>query len=249
MKTTKISAAILTFNSEKNIENVLKKLYWCDEIIILDSFSTDETITICKKYTSLIFENKFEGFGPQKKLLISKCKNNWVISVDSDEVLNDELISNILKLTNDDFENNDGFLINIKHIFLNKQFKGKESKSWTLRLFNKKKGNVNSNIVHESITVQGNISKVKGAILHYTVSELKDAIYKMDFYSRLKAEEYYKNNKKCTWIKLYITLPFTFFREYILHRNFMNGYQGYLWSSLVAQGSALKYYYLKELYN
>lgn len=248
MTPQKISAAILTFNSAKHLKSVLEKLYWCDEIVILDSFSSDETINICKNYTSLIFQNKFEGFGPQKKILMSKCKNNWIISIDSDELLNDELISNILKLTEADFERNDGFLINIKHVFLNKEFIGKESNAWTLRLFNKNKGNVTSNIVHESIQVNGDISKVKGAILHYTVSELKEAIHKMDFYAQLKAKEYFKSKKKCTWIKLYITMPFTFFREYILNRNFMNGYQGYIWSYVVAQGAALKYYYLKELY-
>lgn len=249
MSTPKISAALLTFNSEKHIDNVLKKLYWCDEIIILDSFSTDETINICKKYTSLIFQNKFEGFGPQKKILMSKCKNNWIISIDSDEVLNDELISNILKLTDTDLKKNAGFLINRKHIFLNKQFMyGKESEVWILRLFNKNKGGVTENIVHESIKVNGKIAKIKGTLLHYTISELKEAIHKMDIYAQLKAQEYFKSKKKCTWIKLYITLPFTFFREYILHRNFMNGYQGYIWALLVAQGAALKYYYLKELY-
>jgi glycosyltransferase involved in cell wall biosynthesis len=249
MTKTKISAAILTYNSEKHIENVLKKLYWCDEIVIVDSYSTDATLEICKKYTNLVFQNKFEGFGPQKQVLMARCANDWILSIDSDEVVDDELITNITKLTLADFEENAGFLINRKHIFLDKQFQyGKESSAWILRLFNKQKGNVTANIVHESIKVNGNISKVKGPLLHYTISELKDAIHKMDLYAQLKAQEYFKNNKKNTWIKLYITFPFTFFREYFLNKNFMNGYQGYIWSFLVAQGAALKYYYLSELY-
>lgn len=250
MNIQKISTAILTYNSEKHIDEVLKKLSWCNEIIILDSFSTDNTIDICKKYTSKIFQNKFEGFGAQKILLMSKCKNDWILSIDSDEVLTDELITNILNINPSDFEKYSGFFMKRKHIFLKKQFMyGKESNSWILRLFNKNKGGVTNNIVHESIEVSGNVSKINGDLLHYTIDELKEAIYKMDHYARLKAGEYFKKKKKSTQIKLYITLPFTFFREYFLHRNFMNGYQGYIWSILVAQGAALKYYYLKELYD
>lgn len=250
MSSQKISAAILTYNSEKHIDKVLEKLYWCDEIIILDSFSTDSTLEICKKYTSNIFQNKFKDFGTQKNLLMTKCKNDWIISIDSDELVGDNLIANILNLTIADFKNNSGFLINRKHIFLNKQFMyGKESSSWILRLFNKNKGGVTNNIVHESIQVTGNINKIKGTLLHYTISELKEAIHKMDYYARLKANEYFNKKKQCTWIKLYLTFPFTFFREYFLNLNFMNGYQGYIWAYLVAQGASLKYYYLKELYD
>lgn len=250
MSTQKISAAILTYNNERHIEEVLKKLYWCDEIIILDSFSTDNTIAISKKYTTKIFQNKFEGFGIQKNILMSKCSNDWILSVDSDEVLTDELITSISNLDLIDFEKNSGFLIKRKHIFLNRQFQyGKESNSWILRLFNKNKGGVTENIVHETIVVTGNTSKLKGEILHYTIEKIKDAIYKMDSYAQLKAAEYFKNGKKINWVKIYLNFPFTFFREYFLNRNFMNGYQGYIWSLLVAQGAGLKYLYLKELYN
>ena len=249
MNSQKISAAILTFNNEKHIENVLKKLYWCDEIIIMDSYSTDATLDICKKYNATVFQNKFEGFGAQKQLLMSKCKNEWIISIDSDEILSDELIKNITNLTLKNFNDNAGFLIKRRHIFLNRRFNhGKESNIWILRLFNKTKGGVTDNVVHESIQITGATAKVNGDLLHYTIDELKEAISKMDRYAQLKAEEYYKRGKKSTWFKLYINFPFTFFREYILNRNFMNGYEGYLWAILVAQGAGLKYHYLREMY-
>lgn len=246
----KISAAVLTYNSEKHIENVLCNLKWCDEIIILDSFSTDKTLEICEKFTNKIYQNKFKSFGEQKQLLTSKCSNKWILSVDSDEILDKELIYNISKLSVSDFETNSGFLIKRKHVFLNKVFKyGKESNLWILRLFNIEKGNFNNNIVHESIIVNGSISKIQGTMFHYTISEVSEAIYKMDLYSKLKAKEYFTNKKKVNYIKLYITFPFTFFREYFLHFNFMNGYEGYIWSLFVAKGAALKYIYLNELIN
>jgi glycosyltransferase involved in cell wall biosynthesis len=249
MTKVKISAAILTFNSEKNIENVLNKLGWCDEIIIVDSYSTDKTLDICANNSCVIYQKKFEGFGSQKQFLISKCSNDWVISIDSDEVLDDLLIKSINELSIKDFENFSGFLINRKHIFLNRQFiYGKESKAYILRLFNKNKGNVTDNVVHESIKVTGIIKQINGSMLHYTISDLKDAIQKMDSYAQLKAKEYFTNKKNVTFIKLYLSYPFTFFKEYFINLNFLNGYEGYIWSNLVAQGSALKYYYLKELY-
>lgn len=249
MEKIKISAAILTFNSEKHIGNVLEKLSWCDEIIIVDSFSTDKTLDICANYSCIIFKNKFEGFGSQKQFLFSKCSNDWIISIDSDEVLDNLLIECIQELSIKDFENYSGFLINRKHIFLDKQFiYGKESNAYILRLFNKNNGNVTNHIVHETIKVTGKIRKINGSLLHYTISDLKDAILKMDNYAQLKAKEYYNKNKKVTFIKLFFNYPFTFFKEYFLNFNFMNGYEGYIWSNLVAHGSALKYYYLKELY-
>ena len=250
MTSQKISAAILTFNSEKHLKSVLEKLYWCDEIVILDSYSTDETLEIANVFNAKIHQNKFENFGAQKQLLMSKCENDWIISIDSDEVLSYNLIENIKKLSASEFEKNAGFIINRKHIFLNKYFKyGKESNIYILRLFNKQLGGVTNNIVHERIKVKGTVSKIDGAMLHYTVDKLNEAIQKMDSYALLKATEYHKNNKKLTFIKLYITFHFTFFREYIFNRNFLNGYEGYLWAYLVAQGAALKYYYLKELYD
>lgn len=248
MNSQKISAAILTFNSEKHIEKVLKKLSWCDEIVIMDSFSTDETVHICKKHNAIIYQNKFEGFGAQKQMLMSKCKNDWIISIDSDEILSDELINSISNLSQEKFKDNSGFLIKRRHIFLNRQFQyGKESNIWILRLFNKTKGGVTDNIVHESIVVDGKLAKVEGDLLHYTIDKLSEAVAKMDRYAQLKANEYFKNGKKSSWIKLYITFPFTFFREYFLSRNFLNGYEGYLWAVLVAQGAGLKYHYLREL--
>lgn len=250
MNSIKISAAILTFNNEKHIDDVLKKLFWCDEIIIMDSYSTDATLSICKKYPTIIHQNTFEGFGLQKQLLLEKCKNDWIISIDSDEILSDDLIENILNLTTKNFTDHSGFLIKRRHIFLNRKFLyGKESEIWILRLFDKTKGGVTDNIVHESIKTNGKTAKLNGDLLHYTIDELKELISKMDFYARLKAKEYYNNGRKSSWYKLYLNSPYTFFREYVLHRNFMNGYEGYLWATLVAQGAGLKYHYLKELHN
>lgn len=241
-----ISVFIIAFNEEKIIARCLEKLSWANEIIVVDSGSSDKTVQICEKYKSKVIYNKFENFGKQKQFALNQTTNNWVLSLDADEVLSDELI---LEIKSFDFSKDyNGYLIPRTHIFLNKVFKfGSENKKPILRFFNKQYGKFIENKIHEVIEVEGKIGVLKNEMLHYTVLDISTAIQKQVKYSLLSGEFLFEKGKKVPLIKVILKFPFDFFRFYLLQRNFLNGYQGFIWSILSAFGSFVKYAKLYDL--
>jgi glycosyltransferase involved in cell wall biosynthesis len=242
----KISISIITFNEEKIISKCLEKLSWANEIVVVDSGSTDKTVEICKKFGANVIYNKFENFGIQKQFALNQTSNNWVLSLDADEVLSDELTSEIKNIVfTDEF---DGYLIPRTHVFLNKIFKyGSENKKPILRLFNKQKGKFQENKVHETIEVQGKLGNLKNEMLHFTVSDIATAVRKNINYALLSGEFKKENNKKTSKFEVVFKLPYEFIRVYFLQRNFLNGYQGFVWSIFSSFGSFIKYAKLHEL--
>lgn len=245
--TNKISVFIITYNEEKIIEQCLKKVLWADEIIIVDSKSTDKTVAICKKYGAKVFFNDFENYGKQKQFALNKTNNNWVLSLDADEVLSDKLCNEIQSL--DLNENNfKGYLIPRTHVFLNKIFRyGSENKKPILRFFDKTKGSFIENKVHETIVVEGKIGKLYNEMLHYTVFDFGKAIQKQTKYSLLGGEFLFEKNKKVSTLKVAVKFPFEFVRVYLFQRNFLNGYEGFIWSMLASYSSFIKYAKLFDL--
>ena len=243
---SKISVFIITFNEEKNIAKCLEKLYFADEIIVVDSASTDNTVAICKKFNAKVIDKDFENFGKQKQFALNQCSNDWVLSLDADEVLTDKLIDEIKNLKLDDTF--DGYLIPRTHVFLNKIFLyGNENKKPILRFFNKQKGKFLEEKVHETIQVSGNIGRLKNEMLHYTVDDFAVAVNKSVKYAVLSGELLFEKGKRTTKIKPIIKFPFEFLRVYIFQRNCLNGYQGFIWSLISAYGSFVKYTKLLEL--
>lgn len=242
----KLSVIIIAYNEERIIEKCLQKLYWADEIIVIDSGSTDATVVICEKYNAKVIFNKFVDYGTQKQFALHQTQNDWVLSLDADEVLSDELINEIQSL---DFSKGySGYLIPRTHVFLNKIFKfGSENKKPILRLFDKTKGGFTADKVHEVIKIQGNIGYLKNEMLHYTVFDVSTAIQKQVKYSLLSGELLAEKGKKGSLFKAVIKFPFEFFRVYFLQCNFLNGYQGFVWSMFAAFGSFLKYAKLYDL--
>lgn len=242
----KVSVSIITYNEEKVIEKCLEKLYWADEIVVIDSGSTDNTVAICEKYKAKVIYHKFENFGLQKQFALNQTTNNWVLSLDADEVLSDKLIEEIKTL---DFSKANGFMIPRTHVFLNKVFHyGAESKRPILRLFNKQQGKFTEAKVHEVIEVEGKISALKNEMLHYTVFDISTAINKQIKYALLSGELLFEKNKKPSVLKTVVKFKFDFIRYYFLQRNFLNGYQGFVWSMFSAFCGFLKYAKLNDLH-
>jgi glycosyltransferase involved in cell wall biosynthesis len=245
----RLSVVIIAYNEARIIEECLKKLYWAEEIIVIDSGSTDSTVAICEKYNAKVIFNKFVNYGKQKNFAVEQASHDWILSLDADEVLSDKLIEEI----KDQFEANNpdiyGYYINCRHVFLGRAFKyGNESSRSVLRLFNKKSGQFNSNSVHESVHVNGKTRHLKNVYLHYTSESLNVYINKLNKYTQLYAESKFKKNKKYSLFEIIIKIKFEFIKKYFIELTFLNGKEGFYWSYFSAFYTGVKCIKTNELY-
>lgn len=245
-KELKVTAVIITYNEEKIIRKTLSKLAWCDEIVIVDSYSTDNTVAICREHGCDVYSRTFDGYGTQKQFAIARATNDWVLCIDADEIPTDELIAEIRSISPD--TNYAGFSFPMNMVFLDKEFRyGKESGRHFLRLFNRRKGGVTSEKVHESFQVDGEVKKLEHTILHYSYTGIHQCIEKLNKYSTLSAEISYGKGKNKSALAVLFGLPFNFFKYYLLERNCLNGMKGFYWSVFATYYHFLKYVKLKEL--
>ncbi len=232
MERIKLSVVILTYNSEKYIEKTLQSCDFADEILVLDSGSTDRTLTIVQKYKANIYKQKWLGFGPQKQLAVNLAKNDWVFVLDSDEYITKELRKEIIKTLQKPKFN--GYFVPRLNYFFGKPIKrcGLYPDK-TLRLFNKKYGKFTEDLVHEKVILQGRVGALKNHIIHFAYENIEEFIYKQNLYSSLKR----KPNK----LKALFSPLWTFFKMYILQLGFLEGWEGFVISKLYSQYTFWKY--------
>ena len=242
-----VSAVIITLNESFNLKKSLPKLYWCNEIIVVDSGSSDDTVAVAKHFGCKVFNRSFDNYGSQKKYAFSLAKNNWILSIDADEVLSDNLVGELKsEMRSPAFT---GYYVPINLVFMGKVFKfGKEARMFRLRLFNKKFGTLQDNNLHEKILVQGNVKKLKGRIYHYSYKNYEQYFNKFNNYSSVSAQIAYDSGKKKTRGAILLAIPFNFFKCYVLDGNFMNGFQGFCWAIVSSYYVFIKYLKITELY-
>lgn len=241
-----ISAALVVKNGEKYLSECLSALEAFDEIILLDNGSEDRTREIAARYQNVkIVEHEFTGFGPLKNHAASHASNDWILSIDCDEILSPELLSEIKGLDLDD---------NCVYRFPRKShFKGKWIKGcgWypdkILRLYNKKKTAFNDNLVHESVMVKPGMraEDLRGNLIHFPYDGIEELLSKAQFYATLYARQY-KGKKKSSPMKAIIRGKTAFLKSYILRKGFLDGYAGFLISATQGMGAFLKYLLLYE---
>jgi glycosyltransferase involved in cell wall biosynthesis len=230
-----LSVIILCKNEENNIERCLKSVEWADEIVVVDSYSNDSTLDICKKYTDNIYIKKWEGYGTQKQFALSKASKEWVLSLDADESLTSELSSSIKSIVCQK-TSKVAYKITRKLFFLGKTMNYGRGKDKVLRLAKRKEVKFTGDVVHEKLIVSGRIGRTKGYIKHYSFKDIHDLVDRMNHYSSLSA----KNNDQRKISNIFsavIKSWWTFFYCYFLRLGFLDGSQGYVLSLSFAQGS------------
>lgn len=242
-----VSAVIITFNEEQNLSMSLPKLSWCDEIIVVDSGSTDRTPEVCKKFNCKLFYRKFEGYGEQKQYAVSLAKNDWILCLDADEVLSDKLVEEIQEEMKDPCA--DGYFIPMTFVFLEKKFRyGKERWRYFMRLFNRRAGTFNNCKVHEKIELKGDTRKLSNNIYHYSYHNLSQYFVKLNLYSSYGAQMAFERGRKRSLALIILAAPYNFLWCYFFELNFLNGVSGFYWAVLYSFYGFVKYIKLRELH-
>ncbi len=241
----KISVTILTKNSENYIKQCLTALKKFDEIIILDNGSSDNTMKIAGKFKNTkIIEHDFIGFGALKNLATSYTTNEWVLSVDSDEIFPDKLVDEIL---NEDLKQDTIYSMQRDNYYNKRVIKccGWQN-DYVNRLFNKNLTKFNDKQVHESLILKNRtIKRLENKFKHYSFDNSSQLIEKIQKYSSLYAKEQ-KNIKKSTPAKAFFRATFTFIKNYFFQKGFLYGYEGFIISVSNANGVFYKYIKLYE---
>jgi len=242
-----ISVIIITLNEEDNIRRCLESVKWADEIIIVDSGSTDKTKTICSEYTDNFFERAWTGFGDQKNFALSKATKSWILSIDADEEVTMDLQEEIRnKITN----NQDimGYRIPRLTNFFGKfiRYSGWYP-DYVLRLARREKTSFSNDLVHEKMITDGPIKKISNHLLHYSFKDISTQIDKVQTYSSSSALMMFKANKKISWFSVFLKTFFSFVKPFILRFGFLDGVHGLLIAVFSSINTFLKYAKLKEL--
>ena len=243
----KISVTVITKDEEKNISDCLRSVDWADEIIVVDSESTDRTVELAKQFTDKIFIRKWEGYVPQKKYALSLASNEWVLSLDADERVTSELKDEIINLSPGEFS---GFKIRRKNFLLKKEITscGWE-KDYQLRLMRKDKSSFSDRLVHEKFIVDGQVEKLKNPMLHYTFTSFSEYFSKINHYSSLKAQELFQKKKRVGAWTIFSHTVSAFFAFFIFRRGFKDGVYGLIISLLHSVSTMMNYIKLWELQN
>ncbi|HSH51791.1 MAG TPA: glycosyltransferase family 2 protein [Bacteroidales bacterium] len=244
----KISATIITYNEEKNIERCLKSLQGvAEEIIVVDSFSKDKTKEICLKYNVQFFARNFKNYSDQKNFAIKQTKYNLMLSIDADEELSDELKKSIIHIKSN--RKSDGYYFNRITNYCGKWIK---HSGWypnhQLRLWNKEKGQW-VGIIHETLSVPKNsTTHIKGDLLHFSYENFSQHLLKINTFTDFQAKEMFDNQKSVTFFKIICKPFFRFIRHYFIQLGFLDGLEGFIISIHSAYGQFLKYIKLRHLY-
>lgn len=241
----KASVYIICKNEERHIKRVLESVKDFDEIIIVDSGSSDKTLDIASNYTDKIYHQEWLGFSAQKEYAKNLCTNEWVLNLDSDEELSVELKKEIKQTIADDLV--DGLDIKISGLNMGKFSNPLTLSTSRVRFFKKAKGYYKPKEVHESITLQGKTKKTKGLIYDYGTDNLEVQLNKTNLYSTLAATEKFNKGKKSSLLKLIIIFPLAFLKAFILRRGLLNGTRGFISAINIAYYAFLKEAKLYEM--
>jgi glycosyltransferase involved in cell wall biosynthesis len=244
-----ISACITAVNEEHNIRRCLESVRWCDEIIVVDSFSRDRTPDICREYTDLVFSHRWLGYIGQKNLIKDLASNEWILFIDADEEVSPGLRDEILAEFN---EGRSAALAGYEFPRL-VRYLGRWIRhgDWypdvKLRLFRRRLGRCGGTEPHDRVIVEGRIKRLRHPLYHYTYRGIEDQIATVNRFSTITAEGQFRANRTLRTLDLVFRPLFRFFRGYVLRGGFLDGLPGLVVASTTAFGVFVKYAKLWEL--
>ncbi len=247
MSQARISVYMITFNNERTIERALQSVTWADEIVVVDSFSTDGTVEICRRFTQNVIQRKWPGHRDQYQYAADQTTQPWVLFVDADEELSPELSEEIRTVVDRSGDGPDGYIVYRKTFYLGRWIRhGGWYPDYEIRLYRKEKGRWEGGL-HAKVVVDGKVGTLKNEYLHYTYRDISDQIQRADTYSTLAAEDLFKKGERFSLFQLLFRPPFRFFKEYLFKSGFRDGFPGLVIIAVTMLYVFMKYAKLWEL--
>jgi glycosyltransferase involved in cell wall biosynthesis len=223
-----ISVYVLTYNNRETIERCLKSLNWAEELVVVDSCSTDGTYEICKQYTNGVTQRKWPGHRDQYQYAADQTTRDWIMFVDADEEITTELAEEIRKVLGERTNDIDGFLVYRRTYYLGRWIRfGGWYPDCEIRLYRRDKGRWEGGL-HAKVVVDGKVGSLKNQYLHYTYRDISDQMQTIDKYSQIAAEDMFTRGEKFSFFKLFFHPPFRFIKEYLLKSGFRDGLPGFI---------------------
>jgi glycosyltransferase involved in cell wall biosynthesis len=234
----RLSAIIIVKNEAPNIAACLDTLAFCDELVVVDSGSTDDTVAIASAKGARVVVNEWQGFGPQKNAALLLAQGDWVLSIDADERVSPELARDILAAIAS--PRHDGYEIRRVSSFLGREM-GRRFPDYVLRLFRRGKARFSDDLVHERVICDGSVGRIEEPLQHDAVTRLEQAIDRIDRYSTASAQMLVASDRRVSFMSGIGHGLWTFIRVYLLRLGFLDGKEGFLLAVANAEGSYYRY--------
>ena len=241
-----LSVVIITRNEAANIAGAIESVSWIDDIVVVDSGSTDDTVAIARRHTDRVFTRKWEGYGAQKNYATGLAAHDWVLSLDADERVSPELAAEIDAVLRRS-PPVQGYRIPRTTRYLGRWIR---STDWypdhQLRLYDRRVAEWNARYVHESVTVDGRVGRLRSEVLHYAYDGLSDHLSTINHYTTLAARQMLDDGRRAGPLDLIAHPPLVFLRNYVLRRGFRDGIPGLIVSLMNSYYVFLKFAKLWE---
>lgn len=241
-----VSVILITKNEVGNIRDCLRSVSWADEIIVVDSGSTDGTQEIAKEMGALVYSHDWPGFGPQKNRALAYARKEWVFSIDADERVTSEQRAELERAMQDGGA--DGYFCPRLSQFCGTFIRHSGwYPDYVLRLFKRGKGRFSDSLVHESIVLEGRAEKLKIPLLHYSYLTMDDVERKVEHYSNAAAQQMLQAGKRAGWMRAALSAGWAFTRTYVVRLGVLDGSAGFQIALMNMRTTYLKYRKLSKL--
>lgn len=238
---TGLSVTVITKNEVNFIRACLDSVRWADEIIVVDSGSTDGTVEICREYTDKIMLTDWPGFGPQKNRALAMATSEWVLSLDADEQVSPELKQEILSAMSFP-EDHAAFDLPRRSSYCGRRMRhGGWWPDYVPRLFRRGSARFSDDLVHERLVVDGRIGRLREPLIHAAFENLENVLETMDRYSTIGARMMHDRGKKATMATAILHGFWSFFHTYVVRAGFLDGRAGFMLAVSNAEGTYYKY--------
>jgi len=229
-----VSIVVITLDEEDHLRRCLESVAWAEEIVVVDAESHDKTVQIAREFTDRVISRPWAGFATQKNFAVEQATGDWVLSLDADEEASCELREEIAAAIAGP-QACDGYAIRRRNVFLGQWIRyGGLYPDWQVRLFRRGRGRFVERAVHESVSVEGTLGRLRGHLMHCSYEGVTDFFARANRYSSLAADEWIREGRRVRARELVVRPLGRFVSMYVLQRGFLDGRRGLLLAALYA---------------